>query len=114
RGPVVTTQSRYDTAVGTWYPRGAAVARQVSFALGELPKYGGIGAFGIQGPGPAIAGDSMRAAGREYDLQGGRAYHLEESAFIRNTLSRFSGAQSDICHAEVAHAIWSAWAAGGR
>jgi DNA/RNA endonuclease G (NUC1) len=109
RGPVVTTQSRYDTAVGTWYPRGAAVARQVSFALGEFPKYGGVGAFGIQGPGPSIADDSMLATDGVYQFEAGRVYNLEASAYIRKSLGWFSGAHSDICHPEVAHAIWSAW-----
>src|SRR5262249_2834365 len=35
-GPLVTTQSEFDTAVGRLYPLGAGVARQVSFAPGEL------------------------------------------------------------------------------
>src|SRR5262249_8214094 len=72
RGPVVTTQSRYDKAVGTWYPRGAAVARQVSFALGELPKYGGVGSFGIQGPGLQIADDSILGVDGAYRFARGR------------------------------------------
>jgi len=50
-GPIVTTQSKRDTAVGAIYPVAAGVALQVSFAPGHLPKYGGLGAFGIQGPG---------------------------------------------------------------
>jgi DNA/RNA endonuclease G (NUC1)/V8-like Glu-specific endopeptidase len=114
RGPVVTTQSRYDTAVGTWYPRGATVARQVSFALGQLPKYGGIGAFGVQGPGLAITDDAMRPADAACGFEGGRVYNLEASAYIRTSLSWFSGAHSDICHPEVAHAIWSAWMSLGK
>jgi DNA/RNA endonuclease G (NUC1)/V8-like Glu-specific endopeptidase len=109
RGPVVTTQSRYDIAVGGWYPRGARVARQVSFALDQLPKYGGIGSFGIQGPGLAIADDFMLAADLAYDFVGGRVYNLESSAYIRQNLGWFSGAHSDLCHPEVAHAVWSTW-----
>ena len=51
-GPIVTTQSKRDTAVGRFYPIAAGIARQVNFAPGDtLPKYGGIGAFGLQGPG---------------------------------------------------------------
>ncbi len=114
RGPVVTTQSRYDTAVGTWYARGATVARQVSFALDQLPKYGGVGAFGIQGPGLSIADNSMLAADGAYDFQGGRVYNLEASAYIRQSLGWFVGAHNDICHPEVAHAIWSAWTNHGQ
>src|SRR6185369_10846106 len=40
-GPIVTTQSRLDTAVGRIYPLGAGIARQVDFPAGEFPKYGG-------------------------------------------------------------------------
>jgi hypothetical protein len=51
RGPIVTTQSSFDRAVGTWYPWAAGVKGQVSFAPGSLPKYGAVGAFGVRGPG---------------------------------------------------------------
>jgi hypothetical protein len=37
-GPIITTQSRFDTAVGRWYPLAAGVARQVEFAPGEFPR----------------------------------------------------------------------------
>jgi hypothetical protein len=42
RWPVLTTQSRYDRAAGTWYPLAARAAGQVAYAAG-LPKYGGVG-----------------------------------------------------------------------
>src|SRR5262249_4062488 len=52
RGPILSTQSVFDTATGKWYPLGAGVARQVAFAApGELPKFGALGAHGIRGPG---------------------------------------------------------------
>jgi hypothetical protein len=86
RGPVVTTQSRYDTAVGTWYPRGAAVARQVSFAVDQLPKYGGVGSYGVQGPGLSLADDSMLVADGIYVFEAGRVYNLEASAYVRKSL----------------------------
>ena len=47
----MTTQSKRDTAVGVFYPVAAGVALQVAFPAGQFPKYGGLGAFGIQGPG---------------------------------------------------------------
>lgn len=31
-GPILTTQSRFDTAVGRWYPLGAGAARQPEVA----------------------------------------------------------------------------------
>ena len=46
-GPVVTTRSRHDSAVGRFYPLAAQVGPE-DFGI-ELPEHGGIGAWGIQG-----------------------------------------------------------------
>src|SRR5258708_35213277 len=46
-GPIVTTQSQFDKAVGTFYPLAAGLKHQTAF--GDWPKYGGVGSFGIQG-----------------------------------------------------------------
>jgi DNA/RNA endonuclease G (NUC1)/V8-like Glu-specific endopeptidase len=108
RGPLVTTQSRYDKAVGTWYPRGAWIAGQVTYALGEFPKYGGVGSFGVQGPGLTVTDAVMQPADGTYNFKGGEVYNLESSAYIRKSLYAFSGAHSDIAHPEVAHAVWQA------
>jgi hypothetical protein len=107
RGPIVTTQSRLDTAVGTWYPRAAWAGRQVAFAVGELPKYGAVGSFGLQGPGVPVVNDLMRPADASYGYQPGRVYNLEGSRFI-NEGGGFSGAHSDIRKPAVAHAVWEA------
>ncbi|MGB3510597.1 MAG: hypothetical protein WBA93_15445 [Microcoleaceae cyanobacterium] len=51
-GPIVTTQSEHDNAVGKTYPLAGKVGfSEVDFAPGQLPKYAGIGAFGAQGEG---------------------------------------------------------------
>ncbi|MGO9207503.1 MAG: DNA/RNA non-specific endonuclease [Candidatus Limnocylindrales bacterium] len=107
RGPIVTTQSRFDTAVGTWYPRAAWAGQQVAFPVGELPKYGAVGSYGIQGPGLPVVNDLMRPAGASYPFQPGRVYNLEASQFI-NEGGGFSGAHSDIRKPAVAHAVWEA------
>ncbi len=106
-GPVITTQSRFDTAVGRWYPLAAGAARQVEFALDRLPTYGGVGAFGLRGPGLDLVDLDMQAADQAYDFGGGRIYNLESSGVIRNG-GGAAGAHSDIVHPEVAHAVWSA------
>jgi hypothetical protein len=82
------------------------VARQVAFAT-ELPKYGGIGTHGIQGPGLSVSDEPMLPADGSYLFQGGRVYNLDGSAYIRQG-GGFSGAHSDIRGPEVAHAVWSA------
>jgi hypothetical protein len=105
-GPIVTTRSRYDSAVGTFYPRGAQLNQQYVLA-DELPKYGGIGTFGAQGLG-TIAED-LRMGNETYDYQFApkRVYNLEASHVIKEG-GPPSGAHSDIAHPEVAHAMWSA------
>jgi hypothetical protein len=107
RGPIVTTQSSFDMAVGRWYPLAAGVARQVDFAPSEFPRYGGVGTFGLQGPGLEVADLSMLAANADYRFQPGKVYNLDGDAYIRNG-GGFSGAHSDITGPEVAHVIWEA------
>ncbi|MES2934426.1 MAG: hypothetical protein V4805_13175 [Pseudomonadota bacterium] len=110
-GPIVTTRSVHDLAVGKLYPWAAGVANQISFGLAdltdltELPKFGGIGTFGIQGL--DIKDDIMKAADAEYDFTAKTIYNLESSAFIAKR-DGLSGAHSDIDGPEVAHVLWQA------
>ena len=106
-GPIVTTQSEHDTAVGSLYPIAAGLKRQVVFAPGELPKYGGLGAFGIRGPGVPIEDLDMLSEDGNYSFSGGVSYNLESSHIIREGKGA-SGAHSDIDRPEVAHAFWAA------
>ncbi len=113
RGPIVATQSVFDTATGKWYPLGAGVARQVAFAApGELPKYGALGSHGVRGPGITVVDQSLLPATGDYQYVGGTVYNLECSEVIRNGADQ-GGAHSDICHPEVAHAVWQAALAAG-
>ena len=107
RGPIITTQSIYDRAVGTWYPWAAGAKSQVSFAPGELPKYGAVGAFGIQGPGADSESKIVLKADHSYGFEPGKLYNIECSGVI-NEGGGFSGAHSDIAKPEVAHAVWEA------
>jgi hypothetical protein len=106
-GPIVATQSRFDVAVGRWYPLAAGAARQVAFSSGELPRYGGSGTFGLRGPGLDVVDVDMKATDQLYDFAGNRIFNLESSRVICNGTGA-SGAHSDIVHPEVAHAVWSA------
>jgi hypothetical protein len=106
-GPILTTASVHDTAVGRLYPLAAGIARQTSFAPGQLPKYGGIGSHGIQGPGIAIADLLIESHTHAYGFQNGHVYNLECSSVI-NEGGGASGAHSDIAKPAVAHAMWEA------
>lgn len=106
-GPIVTTYSRFDTAVRRFYPLGARVSGHISFDPTELPKYGGLGTFGAHGEGIDVVDREMLPTNLEYDMQPGIIYNLNSDAYIRHGAGA-SGAHSDICHPEVAHAMWSA------
>lgn len=104
RGPLVTTRSSYDTAVGRYYPLGVRVTGDV--LLGEeLPEYGAIGAFGIQGT--TVEDRPILHADAAYGLQPGVVVNVDAERVIRNGTGP-SGAHSDIVHPEVAHLMWQA------
>jgi hypothetical protein len=107
RGPILTTQSEHDQAVGYWYPLGAGIARQVAFAAGALPRYGAVGAFGLRGLETGVEDLEMQPVSGTYGFRPGIIYNLESSHIIRNGTGA-SGAHSDITHPEVAHAVWEA------
>jgi hypothetical protein len=102
-GPIVTTRSVNDKAVGVAYPLAVGLVGQTDFAPDDLPLFGGIGTFGIQGT--SIADDQpMLQATRDYRFVRGRIHNLESSDFIPS--------HSGIDGPEVAHAIWRAARAG--
>jgi hypothetical protein len=96
RGPIVTTRSEHDGAVGTLYPLAVGIALQVSFGL---PIFGGIGTWGIQGLSEA-EDLAMRPVSERYAFRPGGIYNLESSEYV--------GGHSLIDGPEVAHAIWEA------
>lgn len=107
-GPFITTQSEFDTAVGTQYPLASGVARQFSFGPAELPKYGALGTFGARGPGLDIVDLDMLPADGDYGFEAGKVYNLNSSQYICTMENRSSGAHNDLAHPEVAHAVWEA------
>lgn len=110
-GPIVTTHSQFDYAVGKMYPlAGKTAFSSVDFAPGQLPKYGGIGSFGLGGDDLAAENMNMLPCDASYDFKPGKIYNLESSKFICNVElgGPTSGAHSDIAKPEVAHAVWSA------
>lgn len=107
RGVVLATRTRWDYAVGRFYPLAVGLVNQ--FLLGdELPKFGGIGAFGIQGVAgsvelpPLVPGATVQAG-----LEPGTVYNVDASAVIA-TLSGVAGAHNDLAHSELGWLAWSA------
>ncbi len=108
KGPIITTRSVHDTAVGVFYPAAVSLILQdPSFAINPtLIKWGGIGTFGIQGFTGAMD-LPMQPETADYHFEPGKLYNLEASKFIKK-MQGASGAHSDIDGPQVAHAIWQA------
>ncbi|MFA4080444.1 serine/threonine protein kinase [Mycobacteroides salmoniphilum] len=108
-GPLLTTYSSADRAVGWWYPAASMLARQDSQAGQDLWfRWGAMGHDGYQQD-PAATALELSEAGKPYDFQRGHFYRLDANKVIDDaSQSEFSGAHSDIKHPEVAWAIVSA------
>jgi len=111
RGPIVTTRSTFDKAVGGLYPKAAGLKRQLVLDDDEFPKYGGVGSFGLQGLGKRATDLTMHDDTTPYGFAPGRVYNIEASGVIKDG-GGMSGAHSDIAHPEVAHVMWEAALAG--
>lgn len=114
-GPILSSQSYYDRAVRTFYSIAASMAKQVEYPLSravELPKYGGLGTWGIQGL-EIAAEPRVLESGQQADLRlaPGQVINLDATSVIADG-SGPSGAHSDICHPEVADAVWQAIVCG--
>jgi hypothetical protein len=107
RGVVIATRTRWDFAVGKFYPLAVGLANQ--FLLGgDFPKFGGIGTFGIQGVAgtvelPPLAPGATLQGG----LVPGTVYNVDASAVIA-TLAGAAGAHNDLAHSELSWLGWSA------
>jgi len=97
-GPILTTQSVNDKAIGIAFPAAVGLIGEVDFAA-KLPKFGGIGAWGIQGT-PNVEPKDMLDERGEYHFEPGRIYNLNGSRFIAD--------HSAIDGPQVAHTLWQA------
>lgn len=104
-GPIVTTWSAHDKAVGNLYPIAARIAKQ-SDLQGDYPKYGGTGAFGLQGGSQFAIEQDILGVDGDYGFEPGKIYNIKSEKIIANG-GGFSGAHSDIVHPEVAHLGWA-------
>ncbi len=115
-GPILTTMSRFDSAVADHYPRVSwaggwvpGASDQVSFDLGkqEWPKYAAIGSLGLRGDGLSIHDLDLQSVTEPYDFTPGAIYNLQSEHIIREGPPP-SGAHGDFLKPEVGHAVWQA------
>lgn len=101
-GPLVSTFSDFDWAVGKWYPRASFLSQDATQAAKVATEWGGMGSDGFQGSTPQA--DATLAPGSvPSGLTPGRFYRVDANAVIKDTSqSSFSGAHSDIEKPEIA------------
>ena len=102
KGPVATTQSTNDAAVGLAYPAAVGLVDEFSFG-NSLPKFGGVGTWGIQG---IAAAESLKMQNEReaYSFKPRGIYNIDGSLFIPS--------HSGIDGPQVAHLLWQVARAG--
>lgn len=106
RGPVITTQSSNDTAVGIAYPAAVSALDGERFKTNSVyHDYAGVGTAGVRGNGIPICDLLISPANETYNFQHGIIYNLQADSVICNGNGP-SGAHCDIAKPEVANAVW--------
>lgn len=107
-GPLLTTFSAADRALGWWYPAASMLAGQDSESAADLVfRWGAMGHDGYQQD-PAPTQLVLAAQGTSYGFQRSIFYRLDANAVICANQSPFSGAHSDIRHPQILWAVVSA------
>ena len=107
-GPLLSTFSAADRAVGWWYPAASMLAHQNAEAMADLTyEWGGMGHDGFQ-QSPAANRFELKPQGSPYGFATSGIYLLDANKVIAQNQSPFVGAHCDICHPEVAWAVVSA------
>lgn len=111
-GPLLSTFTTADWAVGKWYPRASFLAQQDNQDVATPDRWGGMGSDGYQSVSPS--GDVALPLPPGTPLAAGTFYRADANGVIKDTSqSSFAGAHSDIRHPEVAELIVAAATAGG-
>lgn len=112
-GPIAITRSKWDTALGKWYPLAASAAgwvgRSMSFySTANPPKYAALGTLGASGgPDFTPVDGNLLPATAHYPFEPGVIYNLDGDEFIREGGGP-QGAHNDLARPEVAHLMWEA------
>ena len=106
-GHIVACYSKYDQAVGTFYPLASILGRQDAAGVGDATyRWGGIGHDGHQN---GVREFTLNPVATRYDFQGESLVNIDASRVVRNGKPP-SGAHSDIVKDELAWVVLSAGA----
>jgi hypothetical protein len=101
-GPLVATFSRFDWAVGVWYPKASFLAQQDTSAV-VAGRWGGMGADGYQAVSPSVDRTMPGGGGTGYGFTVGTFYRVNAVNVINDVKGQpFAGAHSDIRKQQVA------------
>ncbi|MDQ0841778.1 MULTISPECIES: serine-threonine protein kinase [unclassified Streptomyces] len=109
-GPVVACHSRYDTALGVFYPLASSLAGDTHATAGTDPKWWAMGHDGIHGvpDTPRLTLDEALRTG----MPATGCVSVDASVVVRHGRPP-TGAHGDICHEELARVVLSAGRIGG-
>ena len=84
KGPIITTQSVYDSAVCTLYPLATRRGPATACASREesLPRYGAVGQFGLHGPSIDNADLTVKHPDESYQFRIGGIYNIDCTSVI--------------------------------
>jgi hypothetical protein len=104
-GPLVSTYSVYDWAVGVWYPKASFLSRPDTEAF-VVRRWGGMGADGFQAVDPLEVRIMPAGGDRDYRFKPGTFYRVNAANVINDVRGRpFAGAHSDIRKAPIARLL---------
>jgi hypothetical protein len=110
-GPLVATFSRYDWAVGRWYPKASFLARQ-DVSAEVAGRWDGMGADGYQAVAPAADRLMPEGGGTDYQFAPGTFFRVDANSVMNDVKGQpFAGAHSDIRKQSVAQLAVAAAAA---
>ncbi|MGH3830615.1 MAG: hypothetical protein ACRDRS_09240 [Pseudonocardiaceae bacterium] len=108
-GPIVTTQSDHDRALGWFYRMAAPLSRDPRLAPGDTPRYGAVGSYGLAGLSDGLTvWDELGRARWPYRLEPGRCYNIDCTSVINGHRLSLQGSHSDLEKAELADLLWAA------
>jgi hypothetical protein len=101
-GPLVSTYSVFDYAVGRWYPKASFLSGQDTEDE-DLGRWDGMGADGFRAVHPLKCRSLQPTGGTDFSFSPGTFYRVDAAWVIDDVdQSAFSGAHSDIRNAPVA------------
>lgn len=100
-GPLVSTFTQFDWAVGRWYPKASFLSGEDAQSEAPAGRWGGMGADGFQSSQPAV-GFTVVSGQPAYPLVNGTFHQADANGIITDTgQSAFAGAHSDIVKDEI-------------